>query len=586
MKKKIKYLIPLLILILISGCGKKDTGETNDEAVETQETHSEESSSSDIINIDILRGINFPVFKADYESASDFQPVMMNSEDDPLFYGYISEKSDGVPRNYNMNSYTKSYKTPYLYNCVSPDEAPYVYPDYNDVDFSRGVISATDRQYELYKTGSYLYEVEVPDSRKNIVTNSDGEEIEEQTSIMGTDNASTITDIIASSGSKHIQSFDMIGCYDLSNSKYALKYITIKMNMRDGSEFYGVAAALEHNDKQYFYYYGSPEERDEDFYKNLVSQITPSDNEYPTKLFDDAESRYEEKTISIDINGSAGTFNVPGYFRNEEIGGNITSLALTFIPESQRYIDNPSYYLPNTNGSEEILLKNEYLNIALTYNNYVLRDDMPTYKEFILEYFCLMSVDVEMVSRMSREDFKKQVSAEWFDKIERPDITDKDGNVWKSYYITTDYYSEYVNFPAILPYPGRALIYIKQTGNTVQMFTVSCGLVNWFNDEDFLNRFNSIPESFTASKPTTEVPSGPLTFYYMEEPEQKDSKATKTDAKEITDDIGEDGTYETVDDDIVESGSTDEDEGTDPKTLKDLGITQDDIDNAPSISDE
>ena len=552
---KANKLILLSLSLLLAGCGKADTGE-----VKSESGVEEESIDSSLTEFRALEGVSFGVKTEDYDSAVIFQPSLMNSNDDTLYYGNVIKNIDSISANYDYNE--GDYKTPYLFSDESDTSINYSYPNQNQVDYDSGVCSATINQFELYKSYEYLYEVAVPTSRSSEKVLSDGSTKYETRSIASISDLSDFANLLDSVKFIHTNNFTLTGeIEDISKGEYFKKYVTVRVQTLDGATLYGVAAVLEYNDKQYFYLYGDDAEPSSKDIYELVNSIKPSNNDNPNILFDETEEYYGETGYSFDTNGSAGTFNAPGYFRDEEIAGNVYSDALTYVPMNQRLPEAPITFLPDNYGSTEYLLKNEYLNIALTYNNLMLSDNMAGENEFLMEYFCTIPGDIGT----ERREYLEYGAEDTSSIVRLGTVKDSDGEDWNKYLIRSSYLDQYYNYPQIYPYGNTAIVYTKQKDRYINVMTITCGIENWYYNEDFVNRFDKIINSFRKCDSNTELPTVPLTFYYIdidsgEQEEQTEAdKATSSDATQ---------------------------KGTNNNIFKELGITQEDIDNAQVVPTE
>lgn len=562
--------IPLLVLLLIllAGCGK---GEETDRVEEEQLTE----STSNYSLIDYIPGITFPVPSGYYFSGLPFDKVLMSQADDTFYFGMVSETEKGVLKNYHYNH--MEYKTPYLYGAAPEEGISYGYRAYTEYGYGAGSLSFTDRQFELYKPDSFCYEVEVPDSR-NEEGPADAVMNIKKHSIAPDITVEEYAEILKSVSFIHIDDISITGdVTDLSDGDIYRKYIPARFETFDDTTLYGFICIMEYMDKQYFYLGAENTAPDDKDIREMLNLTVPNETDI-YRVFRETEERSGTKNISFDINGTAAEIEVPGYLRTSEIGNNIYSSALTYIQEENRYTDNPVLHLPNSYGSTELFLKNEYLNLSVTFNSLMKTDYMRDAKDFIYYYFYLINFPQTGISYMDvwnmidRDDGR--------DLIERDSVTDRDGSIWQSYLIRKRFSG--LNQPTVTPYGDYALIYFRENGDFIDLFAISSGLRSWSSSEALLHDFDHIPGSFSSRKALTERPSGALTFYYLpdisyvDEEDSDREVGTVTDAREMISGDLDSGEK------VQESG-----ESVSPDSiLEDLGLTQEDIDSAPDIPAE
>ena len=109
--RKSKIILPILFILLLSGCGKeKTTEETNIE--------SEVEVSTGITTINTVENIKFPVYEKDLSEETIYNPTLLNSQDDVAYFGFLNEGSTtGVASNYEYNS-SDGYNTPYCFTGI------------------------------------------------------------------------------------------------------------------------------------------------------------------------------------------------------------------------------------------------------------------------------------------------------------------------------------------------------------------------------------------------------------------------------------------------------------------------------------
>ena len=571
-----KFLLPLLGLLLITGCGKKD--------IEVREELEEETETSSIYTqIEYIPGISFPVYTKDYEADHQFDKVLLSSVGDPFFFGMVKEEGECIASNYDWNK--EGYQTPYLFGATADDAAIYNYPTYSEVGYNSSSLSFTDRQFELYDKEEYLYEIGIPTSRSDDLGKTDLYR-NTPSSIVGIDSVEEFATIIDSVSFIHIKKTSITSdLTDISSGGVFKKYTEARFETLDNTTLYGAVVAIEFEDRQFFYAFGRKEEPED--ISGIIEDIDINDTEL-YEVFKETERRTDKKTVSFDINGIAGEIEVPGYFRSQEISNNIYSSCLTFIPEQNRGEDSSISQLPNSYGSSEVFLKNEYLNTAITFNNLYKNEYMTNEADFITYYFSMLYFAVLEDQGKDLASFVTDYGLEEEFVKEREKVTDKDGNVWNSYLINGFLLYGNRNHPQVVPYGKVVLIYTREVGDYIEMFTVSCGLDNWYYYEELLKDFDRIPASFTETTAGTEKPTGPLTFYYQP---SNQSLATDTDAvegseeptteyqEEATTEVATEATTEAVTEAATEAPKSDKD------ILEDLGITQDDIDNAEEITE-
>lgn len=567
--RKSKIILPILFILLLSGCGKeKTTEETNIE--------SEVEVSTGITTIETVENIKFPVYEKDLAEETIYNPTLLNSQDDVAYFGFLNEGSTtGVALNYGYNS-SDGYNTPY---CFSDDtealtELEYNYYDRNSRNYDTAVMTNTAKQFEFYKKDSFLYEFTSPSTP---TTDSD---IRSLSQVKDISKFAEVLDRIRFIHTDVISITSDLASID--NENLIIKYANIRINTFDESELYGVVAGIEYNDKQYFYLYAAAKEESD--YKDIVSRIDVNSDFDINSLVSKSTGT---KQITFDINGTAGTIEAPSYFRNEEIEGNIYSKALTYIPPEQRDEETPLMEIPEEAGSTEVYLTNEYYNLALTYNNYIIPEDCTSdYEMYVralgVPYGLSYDAEVMMYGSIDNNEYI----------VPREDITDKDGNVWKSYYIMTSYKYE-GNYPMIIPYVSPAVIYAHKLNNSYQIFTFSSALTKWWNNNDFVSSIDSVVASFSALTPNSTAPDHALSYYRTRKYDV--NKEGTVNTTEETESTPTDATIE-----FHESGDIDEGPGhkkymedgtmqgtsTGDKEADKDGYTQEYIDTLPMLDDE
>ena len=555
MRKNKRLLIPLLVLLLLTGCGKKE---------EAAEQGKKESRGTEFTEIEYIPEISFPVFTEDYEKDNEFDKTVMNGTEDPLYFGKIQDKGEGIEKNYYYNKYiflSNYYQTPYIFQSESDESAPYNYKSYTDMGYGSGSLSFTDRQFELYSPEDYDYELSTPGTR--IETSGARQSVAKDITV------EEYASVLDSLGFIHIKDISITSdVMDGTEDDLYKKYVKARFNTFDNTTLYGFVCTAEYMDKQYFYLVAKKEEMKDSDIEEMVDEIETNDTDI-YEVFKETEARTESKSVSFDVSGVAGTLDIPGYFRTSEISNNIYSSALTYIPEKNRF-DNTISQLPNSYGASEVFLKNEYLNTVITFNSLMKNENMATEFDFLLYYFGNNSSQSLM---LKENNYYVQ---------QRGEITDKDGNKWNSYIIKEFFDTE--NYPQTIPYGKYVLVYARENGDFENLFTVSCGLDDWYTSEALLQSFDNIISTFTETASNTEKPAGPLTFYYSSM--DANEEATATDAEEVIEETTEEETEETTEEgeekDKEKKGDT---EASDEDILKDLGLTPDDVDNAPDVSD-
>lgn len=558
MRKVKKILIPLLILGLLTGCGKSP---------EKEEAKEEKKSTAELTQIEYIPELSFPVYTADYESEYLFDKPIMNDSGDPVYFGIVREEGEGVESNYDYNK--KGYQTPYLFGAAEDSSAPYFYPTYSDMNYESGSLSFTEKQFELYNKDHFVYEVGIPTSRNDNIYYGE-EYANTPTSIIKLNNVNDFATVLDSVSYIHIRDISVTGdVVDMSEDEIVRKYVPAKFTTLDTTTLYGIAVAVEFDDQQYFYLMGTEKGPDKEEIEDIVSKIVPN-NADAYGLFKETASRTETKSVSFDVNGIAGSIDIPGYFRTSEINNNIYSNALIYVPESNRNKDYPISQIPNNYGSSELLIKNEYLNAALTFNNFRKNEYMTSDKDFILYYYYMLYFGMIDDVRSALDNYDMEESDR---VIVRDPVTDTNGNTWNSYIVYNPYIYEEENYPEVIPYGNYALIYTFENGDYVEMFSFSSLVKDWYLSEDLLNEIDKIPSSFSKADSNTEFPNNPLTFYVL----PSEETATETDAEEV---VEEESEEEATEEPATEAQVTDED------ILDELGITQEDIDNADMIPED
>lgn len=568
MKFKKLFLPVLLSSLLLSGCGRGeamevDLGKDGDER-------------GDITTIDTLENIKIPVYKKDLASEYTYNPTLLSHEDDAAFFSYLDEGSTtGVASDYSYNS--GAYKSPYCFSDdseVLPD-LDYTYISRDSMDYESAVMSNTGKQFEFYKKDDFLYELTSP------VTPTREEEIRSLSKAKTVNDFADMLDEIAFIHADKISVTGDLGYEDRENM--ILKHTKVNVTTYDGSELSGIVAGIEYNDRQYFYLYASKEERD---YKDIIHSLTENTSFDIDNLIN--ENNPSKKEITFDINGTAGTINVPSYFRSDEIDDNIYSQALTYIPSKHRSDPSQIKY-PEEEGSTEVYLTNEYYNIALTYNNFVIPKDCTTdYEMYVrtlgIPYGQYYDSEILMFGSIDKNNYI----------IPRQDLTDKDGNVWNSYFIKSGYIPE-DNYPDVIPYPNIAVIYTHKLNNSVQIFTLSSGLTEWWNNNAFINSIDSVISSFSSRTPNTKTPDQALSYYRTRKYDVNQEGFIKRATNTFENSTSTDSTLE-----IHKTGDIDEGPGhreylesgkmkgtsTGDKEADADGLTQEYIDSLPMLDDE
>ena len=480
----------VLLAVLLTGCGK-----------EKEETIVEEQSPSySVIQLDTFEGLKIPVYEQDF-SFGLYNPCMLDTENDPAFFNLINKDvSTGIASDYGYNN-SDTYNTPYLFaEEVGPrQEFDYEYMSIADMDYSQGIYSNTGRQLELYKSGEYLYEATSPVTIRNDGT---------VPSIANTTDLEKFAEIIDSVEFIHAADISIeSNIKDISNSEMFIKYVTASIEAGDGLMYHGIVAAIEYDDKQYFYIYADKSESPA--YESLVNSFEKNPDYNIYKLIEECNKYYEGETVTFDVSGTAGTLDIPPYLRNEDVDGNIYSEALCYIPEDQR---DPEVKLTNTAneyGSTELYLANEYYNMTLTYNNFVIPDDCKSSYEMLVR---LYGINHGYGTENERYEYGNAANNPNIEQHKK--ITDRDGNEWDSGFIQANYKSAY-GYPMILPYYRTALLYVHKLENSYQIFTFSCGRNKWWTDKDLIKSLDETIASYTSIESATEIPPDALTYYRM-----------------------------------------------------------------------
>ena len=567
--RKTKFLLPALVILLLVGCGKKESSKEESKDIKTG-----------ITTINTLEDIKIPVYEEDLAEETIYNPTLLSSYDDAAFSRYVSDSgTTGRATDYGFNN-SDFYNTPYCYSedTVINSEIEYTFKDKASIDYETAIMSNTGKEFEFYKKGNFLYEFTSPSTPTN-----DGE-IKSLSQAKDIKSFAEMLDEIEFLHAKNISITSDMTKEDRNNM--ILIDAEIEVVEEDDSTLKGLVAGIEYDDKQYFYLYASNKEKDTS--KLLEELDTNPDFDINSLL---TEDNSDKKTISFDINGTAASIDAPRYFRDEEIEGNIYSKALTYVPSSQRSETAPISKYPDEEGCNEIYLTNEYYNLALTYNNFIIPEDCETEYEMYVRalgvpYGIEYDTNIMMYGSIENNEYI----------VEKGDITDRDGNIWKSYYIMTDYkYEE--NYPMIIPYYSPAVIYTRQVDNMYQIFTFSSGIPKWWDNEEFISSIDEIISSFTSHTPSTTVPSQPLSYYRTRKydvninglVDKIDIEATPTDASPT------DATLE-----IHQSGDVDEGPGheqylddgkiqgtsTGDKDADEDGLSQEYIDSLPMLDDE
>lgn len=566
--RKAKIILPILFsVILLSGCGKE---------AEKEKATSEIEVETGVTTINTVEDIKIPVYKEDLAEEIILNPPLLNSQDDAAFFRYLNEDgTTGVASDYNYNK-SIGYITPY---CFSDDseaisDLNYNYYDRNSRSYDTAVMGNTSKEFELYKKDAFLYEFTSPTTPTN----------EEIRSISQAKNVNQFAEVIDDISFIHAENISITS--DLATedrNDMILKYSNVRINTYDESELYGVIVAIEHDDRQYYYLYASSKEESD--YKDIISSFEINDEFDINELASDSE----KKQITFDINGTAGTIETPSYFRDAEIEGNIYSNALVYIPSDQRSELSQITEYPSEEGSTELYLTNEYYNVGLTFNNFVIPDDCTTEYEMYVRalgvpYGIYYDSEIMMYGSIDNNPYI----------VPRTEVIDKDGTTWNSYFIMTDYKAE-GDYPIVIPYYSPAVIYTHKVNNMYQIFTFSSALNRWWDDDTFVSTIDSIVASFESLTPNSSYPGYALSYYrnrkfdvnkegLVKVNEEVESESTPTDATiefHESGDIDEGPGHKKYMEDGTMQGTSTGDKEAD----KD-GYTQEYIDTLPMLDDE
>lgn len=570
-KKKHKFIIPILLISLIlTGCGENES-----ERSEKKKSGGSES----MLQISTFEGIKIPVYEKDLKDIKTYNPTHLSNESDPAFFRYINkDSSSGMASDFGYNN-SDTYNTPFLFSdkTHSNSDITYSYINNNSINYDSGIYSNSGKQLEIYKTGEYLYEATSPTTLvedneapglAQITTIEDYAKLVDNIEFIHVDSIALTSDII-----------------DISNEDMFIKYTESDITTTDGSELHGFIAGIEFDDKQYFYTYSVKDESPD--YKPLLSLIVKNDIFDINRLFTETDEFTEKKTVTFDVSGTAASITVPSYFRTSEINDNIYSDALMYIPSDQRDVENPIVSYPNEYGISELYLTNEYYNLALTYNNFVVPGDCETDYEMLVRVFGISH-------GVGSDSFRNEYGsiAENPNIIERDLIPDGDGDSWKSYIIRSDYKSE-SNYPMVVPYYRTSLVYTYRMDNSMQVFAFSCGWNKWWDNEELVSSIDSIISSYTSQEASSSIPPDALS-YYREGISEYDintkgevkitgnEEATPSDATMTTDSSGDidEGVGHS---DYIENGEM-KGTSTGDENLDKDGFTQEYIDSLPFIN--
>jgi len=554
--RKRELIIGLSLVILLSGCGKKNSEDTSVTENNSSGAVKEETieDAADVTIIDTAFDINIPIRTEDYEQDYIYDPVLQNTTDDAYFYGVLdTDAQQGIAENYKRNlgvhpENMTAYITPYIYSgeAILPEGATYTYRSKDYSDFEIPVMSNTGMEFEYYGGSEFLYEMKHP-------TTLEGDSFAK---------ALTIEEFgaeIENVEFNHISNIAILSeIEDTSTAQEVKKSVYARITTNERYTLTGYVSVLERDDEQYFYVCAFNNQIDTDLADELLTKFSYKENEkyYVDALVNEVLSTTDEsKEIYFDLNGSAGTMSVPGIFMVDEIEGNYYSNFLTYIPQRNRDEEYPSVNLPSEYGTTSLYLKNEYLNMALTYNIFVNPEGIEDEEAFVFRYMDL-GFSYQINSLQWHEDYNLYTN----DQInELGEVLDKDGNTWKKF-ITQQRELYHINRPQTTPYNSRALVYAKtnKDTNTTQVIVFGCSYYDWtYSTEKIYEMMDNCVASFSESTPSTTIPSGTLAFlrssYYQFESIGTESTATSTDAKSISEDYEGDIEYA---DEIATEGDT------------------------------